>query len=450
MGSEEPNFTQLVYGNYNAVAGTNSTAIVNVFPNIQATPPVQKPSRPQNFTGRLDEIDFLLSSLKTNKVITVSGTAGIGKTALVSELVWQLAPNQTLPEDFPDGILYHNFYSQPKAATALESFSLSFGELPRPNPFLAAQRVLANRHVLAILDSFEDCDEPNQILDVFSESGIIVISRLRKNLGDKHLDVLPLKEDDSIKLLTSFVGKKNKKDLETIIYLLGGAPYAICLTGRYLAETQEDISLFAARLSQEPIKVLSETETTPENLSTFLERSIACLSNNARNMLTMLGMLDFEHPNIKAVSYALSFSEHQTAATTSELVRYGIIQRQKNKMSLSNRLLHFYIKTQFEPNNKQTTRLAEYFKTFFHAYKDNGVLDIEYKNIILTVNKSVTQELWLQVQQLTWSLLEFLDRRGLWTEKISMASAGHLASTKLLDNKKAFKPMVALMTPKIM
>jgi hypothetical protein len=64
----------------------------------------------------------------------------MGKTALVAEVVWTLAPGDTPPAQFPDGVFFYSFYGQPDVTLALEELARTFGEEPLPTPILAAQR----------------------------------------------------------------------------------------------------------------------------------------------------------------------------------------------------------------------------------------------------------------------------------------------------------------------
>ena len=52
----------------------------------------------------------------------------------------------------------HNFYNQAEAAIALEGIALAFGEEPKPTPAAAAQRVLAGKRLLLVLDGAENAD----------------------------------------------------------------------------------------------------------------------------------------------------------------------------------------------------------------------------------------------------------------------------------------------------
>ena len=76
---------------------------------------------------------------------------------MASEAIWQLAPEDESPEEFPDGIIYHPFYHQPQATIALVAIARAFGENPDPSPSDAARRALAGRRALLFLDGTEVC-----------------------------------------------------------------------------------------------------------------------------------------------------------------------------------------------------------------------------------------------------------------------------------------------------
>ena len=82
----------------------------------------------------------------------------MGKTALVAEILWTLAPGETPPSAFHDGILFHSFYGQPQITIALEQLARSLGEEPLPTPALAVQRALSGKCVLLVLDGVEEAD----------------------------------------------------------------------------------------------------------------------------------------------------------------------------------------------------------------------------------------------------------------------------------------------------
>jgi hypothetical protein len=127
---------------YGQSIGNQGTIIQNFnMAHVPGQPhlPLQRPPRAIHFTDRKDELAQLLTDLQPGQVATLCGPGGIGKSALAAEAIWQLAPEQAPPSQFPDGILFHTFYNQPQADLALEHFVRSFGGEARPTPLPAVQ-----------------------------------------------------------------------------------------------------------------------------------------------------------------------------------------------------------------------------------------------------------------------------------------------------------------------
>src|SRR5207249_653618 len=91
----------------NVVSGSQSIGTLNIYgahgPGHKKTPPLQRPRRAEHFMDREAERARLLADLKLGTVVTVCGLGGMGKTALVAEVLWTLAPAESPPNAFPDG-----------------------------------------------------------------------------------------------------------------------------------------------------------------------------------------------------------------------------------------------------------------------------------------------------------------------------------------------------------
>ena len=169
-------------------------------------PPLQRPARAEHFTGRQTELDDLTAQLQPERVVTLCGPGGIGKSALAAEALWRLAPGDQPSNTFPDGILWHNFYEQPQAAIALEKIALSFGEEPQPSPADGAQRALTGRCALLVLDGTEQADDLEAVLAVRGRCGVLITTRRRADALTVRMDIGSLPTNDALTMLRAWGG----------------------------------------------------------------------------------------------------------------------------------------------------------------------------------------------------------------------------------------------------
>ncbi|HVQ96699.1 MAG TPA: BTAD domain-containing putative transcriptional regulator [Mycobacteriales bacterium] len=158
-------------------------------PPGQRRPPAQLPLDPPHFTGRRAELAALDATLAsapgqpdTVPVATVSGTAGVGKTALVVHWAHRVA------DQFPDGQLYVNLRGfgatgSVSVAEAVRGFLHAFGvpgsEMPAGLDAQAAlyRTTLAGKRVLVVLDNARDAGQVRPLLPGTAGCLVLVTSR---------------------------------------------------------------------------------------------------------------------------------------------------------------------------------------------------------------------------------------------------------------------------------
>jgi DNA-binding SARP family transcriptional activator len=187
--------------------------------------PAQLPADVHGFTGRSDELaalDRLLDDdgeqLTAVVISAVSGTAGVGKTALA--LRWA----HRVRAGFPDGQLYVNLRGyhaeQPMPPDeALAQFLRALGMPGQDIPLDVDERatcyrsLLNGRRMLVVLDSAASVDQVRPLLPGTASCVVLVTSRdtlsgLVARHGAHRLDLRLLPQDDALRLITRLIGDR--------------------------------------------------------------------------------------------------------------------------------------------------------------------------------------------------------------------------------------------------
>jgi DNA-binding SARP family transcriptional activator/tetratricopeptide (TPR) repeat protein len=194
--------------------------------SARVAPPRQLPAGVPQFTGRAGELELLTQVLDQasderqarTRITAISGTAGVGKTALAIQWAHQVTGC------FPDGQLYVNLRgydpAQPMPATyALARFLRAMGvpgqDIPSDEDERAARyrSLLAGKRMLIVLDNAGSADQVRPLLSGTPTCTVIVTSRdalagLVARDGATRLDLDLLPPEDAVDLLRTLIGAR--------------------------------------------------------------------------------------------------------------------------------------------------------------------------------------------------------------------------------------------------
>lgn len=397
-------------------------------------PLLQRPARAEHFQDRKEELAKLLDELQPGNVATLCGPGGMGKSALAAEAIWTLAPNNNLPERFPDGIFFHSFYNQPQAAVALEQIALSFGEDTRGSVQAAAQRALSQRTALLLLDGTEEADDLPAVLAVRNRCGVLVTSRKRADAIADRQDLPPLPSDDAVILLREWASHgANGADTATnerLVELVGRLPLAVRLAGRYLAESGMGAADYCAWLEASPLTALDQGQRRERSVPLLLQRSVAQVNEQAQAALAVLGWLALAPFPADAVAAALELENRwQALHVLGELVAYGLLIQNGESYELSHALIHTYAReqvSQIELFDSQAAgvQLVAWLVEAIAQSEGNLAVLAKLRPHVVTLQQRCTEaSLWQEVRDLASAIDNHLDLQGLWIERVNVIQA---------------------------
>lgn len=252
---------------------------------------IELPAPHSRLIGRKKEVSELIElfSDKNTRLITLSGTGGIGKSRLALEVAWQMQ------EYFPDGIYFIPLahISDPALVPSAIVQSIFPAEISMRPPDEIIKEGLMNKSSLLLIDNFEQvigsADFISRILTYCPDIKVMVTSReLLRVSGEKEYIVVPLSIPQLNKDLSVDDQLRSKISQSSAVQLFVERAQAIkpgfSLTNENAAAIagiciQLDGIPLAIELAAARSKILSPREMLPH-----LNRSLSLLTDGARDM----------------------------------------------------------------------------------------------------------------------------------------------------------------------
>lgn len=259
------------------------------------------PELPANFTPRPEQLAALKQQLlddnykpivTTERRIVVSqGTAGIGKTVLVSAL----ARDCDVRRAFPDGIFWISAGQSPLIVEQLTAIGTALGD-KRDNyrtfddSLERLRALLAGKATLFILDDVWDVETVRSLVFDSPHTRYLITTRhaeISSILASEKIELSELSADEATKMLREAVGRDDPS-IPAIIERLGNSPLAISLAGAQLRSGMSGEE-FLEKLEER----LSASETNiGANLQASIKLSLDRFSTEDRQLLTALTVFE--------------------------------------------------------------------------------------------------------------------------------------------------------------
>jgi tetratricopeptide (TPR) repeat protein len=454
--------------------------------------PAQLPRDVGGFAGRaehLARLDALLGSGATEAptavvISAVSGTAGVGKTALAVHWAHRVA------ERFPDGQLYVNLRGfdpggqvmAPAAAVRgfLDAFEVPAERIP---PSLDAQAalyrsLLAGKRVLVVLDNARDAEQARPLLPGTPTARVVVTSRNQLTSlvavdGAHPLTLDLLTETEARELLARRLGPDRvagePEAVEQIVGCCVRLPLALTIAAARATQSGFPLAVLAGELAEAGgrLDVLDAGDAAGQVRAVF-SWSYTALSPAAGRMFRLLGL--HAGPDISAAAAAslAGIPRADARRLLAELVRASLLTEHTPGRFTFHDLLRAYatdLTHTHDPNDQRFTALGRMLDYYLHtAHTADRLLDpardpiplaltppapgvtperpadygqalawlaAEHPVLLAAVRQAAEAGFDTHIWQLAWTLTTFLDRRGHWhdlttTWQTALPAAGRL------------------------
>ncbi|MEJ3745996.1 tetratricopeptide repeat protein [Actinomycetes bacterium KLBMP 9797] len=268
--------------------------------------PAQLPPDVAGFAGRERALARLDAATRQTAVAVVSGTAGVGKTALAVHWAHRVA------DRFPDGQLYVNLRGFDPGgrlmtpAAAIRGFLDALGVPPDGVPAALDSQVglyrsrVAGKRMLIVLDNARDADQVRALLPGTPTAFVVVTSRDRltalvAGVGAEPVMLDPLSTMEATELLARRLGADLVADepdaVERIIAACARLPLALAITAARVRQSGFALEVAAVELSEagRRLDVLDTADRTSQVRAVF-SWSYASLTPPAARLFRLLGL----------------------------------------------------------------------------------------------------------------------------------------------------------------
>jgi predicted ATPase/DNA-binding SARP family transcriptional activator len=173
-----------------------------------ATPPMERHNLPvplTSFIGRQAELDEVGGLIGRERMVTLSGVGGVGKTRLALETARRIAA------DFSDGVLFVDFsvLAEPNLVVGHVASALEIREQPGPAPADQLAAAIRDREMLLV---FDNCEHVRGACAELAERVLTMCERIRILATSRELLGIPGEAEQPISPLTL----PDSDDLESV------------------------------------------------------------------------------------------------------------------------------------------------------------------------------------------------------------------------------------------
>ncbi|WP_240797622.1 BTAD domain-containing putative transcriptional regulator [Streptomyces sp. F001] len=293
-----------------------------------------------HLTGREAELAQLIAPSAPGSVslITVDGTAGVGKTALVVRAARELSAQ------YPDGCLFvdlraHSTQRRQSPEQALQrllrSLGAATGELPSDLDELTSvwRAATSPLRLLLVLDDALDADQIRPLLPAGAGSRVLVAGRRRlaELDADRRVTLEPLESGDAVSLLTHIIGaeraSREPEATQQLVGLCDGLPLALRIAGSRLQNRRTwTVEHLVGRMAGDEQRRLGELSVGDRSVEATFQVSYDQLAPEQQRGYRALGLAPTVEFDVLTPATMLGRPSYDTERVLEHLVDASLLQ----------------------------------------------------------------------------------------------------------------------------
>lgn len=488
-GPELDEFTAAAHLGVSAQSGPAASPLRRAVVESPSLLPLEVPG----FVGRQEHLASLDQLLGDGgdvpRVATVSGTAGVGKTALAVHWAHRVRAR------FPDGQLYldlRGFDPTDGPVNPLEAVRVFLDALAVPTQRIPSglteqiglfRSLVADRRILVVLDNARDAEQVRPLIPGAAAARVVITSRnplvgLVAAEGARSVTLDAFDPVEAHELLTSRLGAGWAGDdpatAAQVIERCGGLPLALALlAARLLAHRGFTLQELAGELrtATDPLEVMANGQDRATDLRQVFSWSYLTLSDAGRRTFRLLGLHPGPHVSREAAASLGGHTPTEARAVLNELHDAGLLTEIRPGEYVLHDLLRAYARDVVEETESVADRstavhrlLDHYLLTAVNANNQVGPhrqpIDVaepidgavvlpmhdreaavewftrEHAALVRAVELAATEGFDRHAWQLAWALVEDLDLRAHWrTMQVTQTVA--IEAIRRLDDRHA-------------
>lgn len=273
-------------------------------------------------------------------IMTVDGTAGVGKTALVVRAARELS------DRYPDGCLFvdlraHSTQRRQVPERALQrllrSLGAATGELPSDLEELTAvwRATTSPLRLLLVLDDALDADQVRPLLPAGAGSRVLVAGRRRlaELDADRRVTLEPLESGDAVSLLTHIIGEdrtsREPEATQQLVGLCDGLPLALRIAGSRLQNRGTwTVGYLVGRMAGDEHR-LGELSVGNRSVEAAFRLSYDQLAPEQQRGFRALGLAPTVEFDVLTAATMLGGPSHDTESILESLVDTSLLQHSR-------------------------------------------------------------------------------------------------------------------------